>query len=282
MDRICTRLAQDYAGKRRVLVLNDMFGSFASDIITKLAFAKSYDFIEEPDFRSDLSNGVKNMVETAHMTTQFPFLVSLMNALPDSLVCKGFPIMEPVLKFRAVCVACAFLWLRGRELKRKEKKNKALIQADLVNCYQSANVCNAYQEMDEQIRGLDSGEKSANEKKYPFDTIFSQILNSKLPPEDLSQQRLQHEAMSLIGAGIETTNWVLSAACYHIISNPSIRERLVDELRTAIPDPDVMPPQEDLEKLRYLSACIEEGGFLICVFCLERGKSSRLNLLYVF
>ena len=116
--------------------------------------------------------------------------------------------------------------------------------------------------MDEQIRGLERGEKASNKEKYPFDTIFGQILNSKLPPEDLSQQRLQHEAMSLIGAGIETTNWVLSAACYHIISNPSVRERLVDELRSAIPDPDAMPPQEDLEKLRYLSACIEEGGFL--------------------
>lgn len=104
MDRICARLSSDYAGKSRVLVLNDMFGSFASDIITKLAFAKSYDFIEAPDFRSDLSNGVKNMVETAHMTTQFPFLVSLMNAFPDWVVCKGFPIMEPVLKFRAVCL----------------------------------------------------------------------------------------------------------------------------------------------------------------------------------
>ena len=102
MDRICARLASDYAGKQRVLVLNDMFGSFASDIITKLAFAKSYDFIEQPEFRSDLSNGVKNMVQTAHMTTQFPIMVSLMNALPDWLVCKGFPIMEPVLKFRGV------------------------------------------------------------------------------------------------------------------------------------------------------------------------------------
>ena len=113
--------------------------------------------------------------------------------------------------------------------------------------------------MDQQIRGLSRGETAANEKKYPFDTIFSQILNSKLPPEDLSQQRLQHEAMSLIGAGIETTNWVLSAACYHIISNPAVQERLVAELKTAIPDPNVMPPQEVLEKLRYLSACIDEG-----------------------
>ena len=126
---------------------------------------------------------------------------------------------------------------------------------------QLANACNSYQDMDKQIRGLERGDKASDEKKYPFDTIFSQILNSKLPPEDLSQQRLQHEAMSLIGAGIETTNWVLSAACYHIISNPNVRERLVDELKTAIPDAGVMPPQEDLEKLRYLSACIEECEF---------------------
>lgn len=116
--------------------------------------------------------------------------------------------------------------------------------------------------MDEQIKGLKHDGKAPNEKKYPFDTIFSQILNSKLPPEDLSQQRLQHEAMSLIGAGIETTNWVLSAACYHIISNPKVRERLADELESAIPDPSEMPAQEELEKLRYLSACIEEGGSL--------------------
>lgn len=92
-------------------------------------------------------------------------------------------------------------------------------------------------------------------------TVFATLLDSDLPPEELSLTRLQHEAISLIGAGIETTKRALSVASFHILDNPAILARLREELISAIPNPESPPPLEVYEKLPYLSACIEEGAF---------------------
>lgn len=102
IDRICERIRDEYAGKHRVLVLGDVFGSLTSDVITNLAFAKSYSFIEMPNFQSELGTAIKDMVYTTHWTTQFPWLVPMMNAIPNSVV--GFlpPIFKTVLEFRGV------------------------------------------------------------------------------------------------------------------------------------------------------------------------------------
>lgn len=89
-------------------------------------------------------------------------------------------------------------------------------------------------------------------------TVFKALLESDLPPQELSPLRLQHEATTIIGAGVETTRWALSVGCFHILNTPAIFQRLRKELEEAIPDPDEMPSLEKLEQLPYLAACIEE------------------------
>ena len=112
--------------------------------------------------------------------------------------------------------------------------------------------------MESQIRNLLST-SDQKERTVANETVFSEILNSKLPPHEISQQRLQNEAVSVIGAGFETTRWALTVQSYSILANPSIHRRLRKELEEAIPDPDLIPSWTDLQKLPYLSACIEEG-----------------------
>lgn len=52
---------------------------------------------------------------------------------------------------------------------------------------------------------------------------------------------------------------MLRGTAYHIAANPSVRQRLHDELRAAIPDPSNPPSLRELEKLPYLSAVVQEG-----------------------
>lgn len=92
--------------------------------------------------------------------------------------------------------------------------------------------------------------------------MFSHILQSKLPPEELSQDRLENEAVGVIGAGFETVRWALTVAFYHILANPMIYQRLRQELTGAMPNPDQILSWPELQALPYLSACIEEGRFL--------------------
>lgn len=94
----------------------------------------------------------------------------------------------------------------------------------------------------------------ASERK----TVFNALLESDLPPQEVTLTRLQHEAITVIGAGFETTKYALTVASFHIINTPSIFHRLRRELDAAIPDPDHILPLGELEKLPYLTACIQE------------------------
>ncbi|KAK1140320.1 hypothetical protein N8T08_010455 [Aspergillus melleus] len=90
-------------------------------------------------------------------------------------------------------------------------------------------------------------------------TIFYELLNSGLPAEDLTVPRLKDEAMSIVGAGIETTKMANVVTSFHILNNPAVLRRLQDELKDAIPDSSKPPPLSVLEQLPYLGACIQEG-----------------------
>ena len=101
----------------------------------------------------------------------------------------------------------------------------------------------------------------AAEGKDQLDTIFTAIIQSDIPRSEVSAQRLNDEAFGVVGAGLETTMRVLSVTVFHVVANPQIHQRLRAELESAIPNPDQMPPWEVLEKLPFLTACINECKF---------------------
>ncbi|KAL3437844.1 cytochrome P450 [Aspergillus tetrazonus] len=109
-----------------------------------------------------------------------------------------------------------------------------------------------------QIRDVLEG-SNVEAKTAGHPTIFTDIFQAQLPPQELSFDRLTQEAMSVSGAGIETTMWTLSVATFHILWNPSIEQRLVAELVGAMPDPTQILSWTQLEKLPFLSAVISES-----------------------
>jgi cytochrome P450 len=90
-------------------------------------------------------------------------------------------------------------------------------------------------------------------------TIFSELLNSDLPPEELSVKRLGEEANVILGAATETTKGALTVATFHLLNNPILHKKLREELVSAIPEKETILSFSELEKLPYLTACIQEG-----------------------
>lgn len=84
------------------------------------------------------------------------------------------------------------------------------------------------------LQAQSKGEKTGS-------TIFSSLLDQDLPKEELTSERLEQEALTLITAGTETVMRALVVASFHIINEKHIMDRLVEELTTAIPDPTNMP-----------------------------------------
>ncbi|KAI1170218.1 cytochrome P450 [Nemania sp. FL0916] len=124
-----------------------------------------------------------------------------------------------------------------------------------------------------QIKENLAGEVTeAEEKSSP--TLFHDMLSSGLPEQELTLQRLTDECMHVTGAGQETITWTLSLICFHALDNPDIHARLKAELIVAMPDPRHILPWEDLEKLPYLMAVINEG------LRLSYGQVSRLPRIH--
>jgi cytochrome P450 len=92
-------------------------------------------------------------------------------------------------------------------------------------------------------------------------TLFKSLLDSDLPPQEKTIDRLQDEGVTLVGAGQETVKGALTIATYYILQNPTVTKKLKEELLVAFPEPANPPELSKLEQLPYLGACIQEGNF---------------------
>ncbi|KAF2757731.1 trichodiene oxygenase [Pseudovirgaria hyperparasitica] len=107
--------------------------------------------------------------------------------------------------------------------------------------------------LDRVIRG-----NHPHEKRYER-TVFQEILNSDLPPEEKTKARLTDEAFGIVGAGVTTVAFTLMVGAFHIINNAAIHRTLKQELKSALPGDDIVPDLLELEKIPYLKACIQEA-----------------------
>ena len=106
-----------------------------------------------------------------------------------------------------------------------------------------------------------SDRKSTKEAGHP-QAIFQQLLDSDIPAEEKSMNRLVDEGITFIGAGSVTTAHVLSTITYHVLANPEIFDKLQQELQNIQSnDPELSARAllVQLEQFPYLTATITEG-----------------------
>jgi hypothetical protein len=102
LGTISRRLTTEYAGRARVLTLNDVFGCLSGYVITNLALARSYHLVDSEKWESPFTTVVNNLVHISHWAMQFEWLLPTMNLLPNKLVKALAPIMAPIIDFRLV------------------------------------------------------------------------------------------------------------------------------------------------------------------------------------
>jgi cytochrome P450 len=236
IDTISRRLEAENAGQTSPVALNRVFACFTADSILSLAFGEEPRFIQTPTWQTPFTRAMDALVQSTHLNSQFPFMVSLMNAVPDSLLLLS-PSFGPIVEFRRVRPFAPVVFSRDLVLMESQSLNQRIARLfDSPNPKAEGKISH-------------SGNK----------TVFEVLLDSSLPPTELTQTRLQHESVSIVGAGFDTTREILAIITYHVLANPDITRKLRDELRSAIPDPKQIPSWAQLQQLPYLSACIEEG-----------------------
>ena len=98
-----------------------------------------------------------------------------------------------------------------------------------------------------------------HEKTIDRATIYDVIMASSLPKSEKTAQRFRNVAGELISAGSDTSTQTLHMMTYHILSNPSILQRLRAEIQTVQPNPYRPASLKQLEQLPFLTGCILEG-----------------------
>ena len=102
-------------------------------------------------------------------------------------------------------------------------------------------------------------------KDAAHSTVFKELLQSDLPPQEKSIERLQDEGVTLVGAGQETVKASLTIATFYLLQNPTVLKTLREEILTIFPDPANPPELRNLEQLPYLTACIHESKTFLSV-----------------
>jgi cytochrome P450 len=89
--------------------------------------------------------------------------------------------------------------------------------------------------------------------------IFDSMLDAEVPDSEKTVERLAMEAQLLVLAGMLTTAHTLMTIVYHVLANPEVLTRLMDELSNVSAGSIEAVPLSALEKLPYLTAVIYEG-----------------------
>lgn len=104
VDKLCHRLNNEYKGKFKVVTMDQVFAAFAADNITHYSFARSYDFLNYPDFVAPFTTALERLNDMAQVGAHFPWLIPLMESLPKTVSAALMPSIIPFFDFRKVSV----------------------------------------------------------------------------------------------------------------------------------------------------------------------------------
>lgn len=229
MDKVrtlCSKIGQ-YAGTNQVIEMGAPYTALTLDVITDYDLGQSWNCLQEEGFAPQWKEGMLALFGSPllKLEEQMPWLAKLIKRLPLSLITQINSAMGIFVEAKKEILKQAKAATQGKALQLKTS------------------------ELD------DSAFKPANSKP----SIFWELLNSNLPPQEKSEKRLGDEGFVIILAGTETTARVLAALTYHVFSNPPILTKLRTELDTLLPTPDSTVDLKTLESSPYLTAVLKEA-----------------------
>ncbi|ORY17344.1 cytochrome P450 [Clohesyomyces aquaticus] len=98
IDTLSSRM-DEFASRKEPMNLTHAFPALTGDIIMDYFFGFNYGQLKDPEFNS-FHEAFMKIAGTGHLATQFPWILPLMNAMPDSITEYLQPAAAPILKFR--------------------------------------------------------------------------------------------------------------------------------------------------------------------------------------
>jgi cytochrome P450 len=86
--------------ENRTVDLCRAFASLTSDVITYYCYGKSWSFLEDKDFRSDIRDATEDFAQFSHYHRFFPWLNGLLRAIPPQVMAKLMPGKAALFNFQ--------------------------------------------------------------------------------------------------------------------------------------------------------------------------------------
>ncbi|GAB1198911.1 hypothetical protein APSETT444_008241 [Aspergillus pseudonomiae] len=217
VDKLCHGL-RAWKDRQAPLHMYHPFNAFTTDVVVEYTMGDSFHYLDDPDFSPQWSKTMQAIVHAGIQFKQFRWFISLFELLPRWLVMSINPDIGPVI----------------------DQKNESMRLANLVIDSQRSD-------------SISTG----NRTTVPKGTLFHALLESTLPPEEKTADRLSQEVFTVIAAGGETTARNLATITFYLLNNPEKLEKLREELNRL--DPDGTASLVEYEAMPYLTSVMLEG-----------------------
>jgi cytochrome P450 len=108
-----------------------------------------------------------------------------------------------------------------------------------------------------EVNKLVYGIIACRRKQSPREDILGMLMEAEDEQGKLSDLEVRDEAMTIFGAGFETTASMIAWACYLVSQHSEVKERLDAELNEVLGDRE--PCLEDVPSLSYASSILKES-----------------------
>ncbi|EGX94785.1 cytochrome P450, putative [Cordyceps militaris CM01] len=99
VEKLISQL-ETYSGAEKPAPMTMAFSCMTTDIVTEYAFAKSYGFLNSPTFEPNFHGAIIAGTDMGAWMKQFPWLMTLLNSLPQSVLAKMNPEAGSYVKFQ--------------------------------------------------------------------------------------------------------------------------------------------------------------------------------------
>lgn len=190
--------------------LQHAFTCFTTDVVSDYTMGAGFHYLDEPDFIPEWSSTLAGPPKNGVYMKAFPWLGLVLAAMPQWLLSRAYPGMNLVFQFQARC----------------NKIVQTIMNEQNVSGYETVK------------------------SQFSQPTFFHDVLNSSLPSEEKSPERLAQEVQVVIGAGTETVAKMLTWTMYYLLEKPEKIQKLREELDRL--DPAKTATLLEFEQMPYL------------------------------
>ncbi|KAI9675995.1 MAG: hypothetical protein M1817_000738 [Caeruleum heppii] len=100
-DRLCDRLLNEYAGRKKVVNITEAWAAYTTDVILWYIVAMPMHSLELPDFVARYTSAIRKLARSLHVSAHFPWFLRLLQSLPEPIVELLNPPMKHVFQYQA-------------------------------------------------------------------------------------------------------------------------------------------------------------------------------------